>query len=170
MAPPTRPSRPAPPSALQTGPPGPPSGAAPTRTTPAASGNAATASYDVEVIYGDPVGIFVGKNNVKAGSSVPLRFGFEGAGGQLIDSSGADPVVSARDCATGQNVVLLPGQFPGNSDLRYDASQSLWKFNWQTVFMDGTPIPGDTYCLQVTSRTTGQTIPESGFTKIRVRN
>ncbi len=135
-----------------------------------ASGNSATASYEVRVTYGDPVGILVGKNNVKAGSSVPLRFGFEGAGGQLVDSSGADPVVSARDCATGSNVVLSPGEFPGNSDLRYDASQKLWKFNWQTVFMDGSPIPGDTYCLQVTSLTTGQTIPETGFTRVRVRN
>jgi hypothetical protein len=135
-----------------------------------ASGNSATASYEVQVTYGDPVGIFVDKKNVKAGSSVPLRFGFAGAGGELVDSSGADPIVSSRDCATGQKVVLSPGEFPGNSDLRYDASQRLWKFNWQTVLMDGTPIPGDAYCLQVTSLTTGQTIPETGFTRVRVRD
>jgi hypothetical protein len=64
--------------------------------------------------------------------------------------------------------VLAPGQFPGNSDLRWDASQRQWKFNWQTVDMAGNSIPPDRYCVRVTSRTTGQTVPDNGYTQIRV--
>ena len=136
-----------------------------------ASGNVSEepAVYDLVVQFGSAFGIVVDKNNVKSGSSIPTRFGWQGADGRLVDSSGADPVVTARDCATQSNVVLNPGEFPGNSDLRYDASQKVWKFNWQIVDMSGNPIPADTYCLRAESRTTGQTAPDSGFTTVKVR-
>jgi hypothetical protein len=137
-----------------------------------ASGNTseAPAVYDLVVQYGASFGVFFNKGNIRAGSSVPLQFGWLNAAGGRSDSSNADPLVSAVDCATQSTVVLAPGQFPGNSDLRYDASQREWKFNWQTVFMDGTPIPPGEYCLRVTSQATGQTVPDAGFTRIRIRN
>ena len=143
-----------------------------TCTATDASGNIASATYTVRVQYGIPFGISFNNGKVKAGSTVPLSFGWtDGAGGR-IDSSAADPVVSARQC-DGGGVVLEPGFFPGNSDLRYDASQREWKFNWQTVLMDGSPIPatrnGTRYCLQVESRVTGQTIPVAGFDEVTVR-
>ena len=76
------------------------------------------------------------------------------------------------DCDTGL-VVVNPGEFPGNSDLRWEASQLSWKFNLQTVLTNGAPFPanngGTDYCLQVVSELTGQTVPDSGFTIIRVR-
>ncbi|MEE4163885.1 MAG: PxKF domain-containing protein [Woeseiaceae bacterium] len=135
-----------------------------------ASGNLSEspAIYALSVGYGNSFGIFFNKNTIKAGSSVPFTFGWLGSDGGRIDSSGADPVVSAVDCATQSTVVLAPGQFPGNSDLRWDASQLEWKFNWQTVDMAGDAIPPDSYCVRVTSQTTGQTVPDSGFTRIRV--
>jgi hypothetical protein len=136
-----------------------------------ASGNLSEspAIYDLVVQYGDSFGVSFTKGNVKAGSSVPASFGWLTASGDRSDSARADPVVSAVDCATQSNVVLRPGEFPGNSDLRYDASRREWKFNWQTVFMDGTPIPPDEYCVRVTSRSTGQTVPDAGFSRIRIR-
>jgi HYR domain len=138
-----------------------------------ASGNAsAPAVFVVKVQYGSSFGIYFSKGQIKAGSTVPLSFGWNDASGAPVDSSNAAPVVSARDCATG-TVVLAPSEFPGNSDLRYDASQRTWKYNWQTVFSDGSPIPasqgGTDYCLQATSQLTGQTVPDSGYTVLKVR-
>ena len=137
-----------------------------------ASGNSATASYTVRVQYGAPFGINFNKGKVKAGSTVPLSFGWTDGAGNRIASAAANPVVSARQC-NGGGVVLEPGFFPGNSDLRYDASQREWKFNWQTVLVDGSPIPasrnGTRYCLRVESLTTGQTIPLTGFDELVVR-
>ena len=136
------------------------------------SGNTSEAQFTVLVQFGSSFGIDFSKGKIKAGSSVPLTFGWNDSSGNRADSSDADPLVSARDCATG-TVVLDPGQFPGNSDLRYDASQRSWKMNWQTVFMNGTPIPagpgGTAYCLEAVSGKTGQRIPEIGFTVLTVR-
>jgi len=135
-----------------------------------ASGNTAGVTYTVKVQYGSSFGVNFSKGNVKAGSSVPSTFGWLDSGSNRINSSDADPVVTARTCDSNM-VVLNPGEFPGNSDLRYDASRDEWKLNWQTVFTDGTPIPGATYCVQVISLKTGQTIPDNGgFTQIKVRN
>jgi hypothetical protein len=135
-----------------------------------ASGNTADATYTVKVQYGSSFGIDFSKGSVKAGSSAPSTFGWLDSALNRINSADADPVVTARTCDTNM-VVLNPGEYPGNSDLRYDASRNEWKFNWQTVFADGAPIPGATYCVQVISMKTGQTIPDNGgFTEIRVRN
>ncbi|MBT8079872.1 MAG: PxKF domain-containing protein [Gammaproteobacteria bacterium] len=136
------------------------------------SGNSSSASYTVTVQYGASFGIDFNNGNKKAGSTVPLTFGWLDSSGARVDSSAADPTLTAIDCATG-TVVLDPGQFPGNSDLRYDAAQDEWKFNWQTVLMDGSAIPaergGTDYCLQVISGLTGQTVPDTGYTEISIR-
>lgn len=140
-------------------------------------------NFKIIIQYGDAFGIDVSKDNIQSGSSVPLEFGWRDASGNLMDSSAADPVVTAKDCATGV-VVLEPGEFPGNSDLRWDASQNIWKFNWQTICSDGTdqeacpagsPLPatkeGTDYCVQVISNQTGQTIPtDDGFTRITLKD
>ena len=135
------------------------------------SDNTADATYTVKVQYGSSFGVNFSKGNIKAGSSAPLTFGWlDSAGSNRIDSADANPLVTARTCDTNE-VVLNPGEYPGNSDLRYDASRNEWKFNWQTVFSDGSPIPGATYCVQVISMKTGQFIPGIGeFTEIRVRD
>lgn len=100
-----------------------------------------------------------------------MTFGWEGTDSVRLDSSDADPVVTAMSCGQPPTVVLNPGEFPGNSSIRWDASKREWRMNWQTVFNDGSPIPGDTYCVQVKSLKTGETIPENnGFTQIRVRD
>jgi len=135
-----------------------------------ASGNTAEATYTVKVQYGSSFGIDFSKGSVKAGSSAPSTFGWLDSAGNRINSADANPLVTARTCDTNA-VVLNPGEYPGNSDLRYDASRNEWKFNWQTVFSDGSPIPGATYCVQVISMKTGQFIPGTGeFTEIRVRD
>ncbi len=146
-----------------------------TCTATDASANQSSASYTVRVQYGQAFGINFSKGKIKSGSSVPLTFGWEGTDGVRLDSSDANPVVTARTCEDPDGVVLSPGEFPGNSDLRWDASKREWRMNWQTVFgdgtLDGTAIPGDIYCVQVTSMKTGQTIPEDGgFTQITVRD
>jgi hypothetical protein len=141
-----------------------------------ASGNTASASFVVTVQYGNAYGIKFSKGGVKSGSTVPLEFGWLNAARELMDSSGADPVVTAKD-ESGE-IVLNPGEFPGNSDLRWDAAGNIWKFNWQTVCSatsgddcpEGAPLPAGTYYLQVTSRATGQTIPEEGFDRITIRD
>jgi hypothetical protein len=135
-----------------------------------ASGNPAEATYTVKVQYGSSFGIDFSKRSVNAGSTAPSTFGWLDSAGNRINSADADPLVTARTCDT--NVVVLnPGEYPGNSDRRYDASRNEWKFNWQTVFSDGSPIPGATYCVQVISMKTGQFIPGIGeFTEIRVRD
>jgi len=135
-----------------------------------AYGNTADASYTVKVQYGSSFGVNFSKGNVKAGSSAPSTFGWLDSAGNRIDSADADPVVTARSCDSNM-VVLEPGEFPGNSDLRYDASRKEWKLNWQTVFPDGSPIPGDTYCVQAISMKTLQTAPDNGaYEQIRVRD
>ncbi len=136
-----------------------------------ASDNEASASYTVRVEFGSSFGIDFSKGGVKSGSTAPSTFGWLDESGNRIDSSDANPVVTAKICATGE-IVLNPGQFPGNSDLRWDATMLEWKFNWQTVFEDGTPIPGSLYCVQVISLKTGQLIPDDGSdgTTIRVRD
>jgi len=144
-----------------------------TCTATDASNNSSEANYVVHAQFGASFGIFYNKGKINSGSTVPLTFGWEDADGNRLDSSNADPVVTARDCATLTNVVLEPGVFPGNSDLRYDSSQRSWKFNWQTVLSDGsTPIPasksGTDYCVQVESLTTGQLVPDTAFPYERI--
>lgn len=161
-----------------------PDGTVVTCTATDSAGNTSNpVTFRVVIQYGEAYGIEFSKDNVQSGSSVPLEFGWRDASGSLMDSSAADPVVTAKDCATGM-VVLEPGEFPGNSDLRWDASQNIWKFNWQTVCSDstdqeacpaGSPLPatgaGTDYCVQVISTRTGQTIPENdGFTRITVKD
>ncbi|HEY5642310.1 MAG TPA: HYR domain-containing protein [Woeseiaceae bacterium] len=141
-----------------------------------ASGNTASASFVVTVEYGSAYGIEFSKGLVNPGSTVPLVFGWRNAARDLMDSSGADPVVTAKD--ESGKIVLNPGEFPGNSDLRWDAAGNIWKFNWQTVCSatsgddcpEGAPLPAGTYYLQVTSRATGQTIPEKGFDTITIKD
>ena len=137
--------------------------------------NEASASYTVLVEYGSSFGIEFSKGTVKAGSTAPSVFGWLDASGNRIDSSDANPLITAKNCATGE-IVLNPGQYPGNSDLRWDPSALEWKFNWQTVFEDGTAIPGGiTYCVQAISQKTGQRAPDDLInfpfgTPIKVRN
>ena len=142
-----------------------------TCTTSDDSGNQSSASFSVQVQYGSSFGIDFPKGRIKAGSSVQLTFGWLGSDGARIDSSDADPVVSARTCQDPSVVVLNPGEFPGNSEIRWDAAKKEWRMNWQSVFSNGDPIPGDTYCLQVKSMKTGQFIPGEGlFDRITVRD
>jgi hypothetical protein len=139
-----------------------------TCTATDASGNASdpNAVYTIEVRYGASFGPIFAKKTAKAGSSIPIVFGWlDSPGGTPVDSSNAAPLVKAQTCDSNQ-VVLEPGEFPGNSDLRYDSSTNEWKFNWQTVYgtaageLEGSPIPGGRYCVQVISENPLQTIPE----------
>jgi hypothetical protein len=137
-----------------------------TCTATDASGNASDpdATYTIEVRYGPSFGPIFAKNSAQAGSTIPIVFGWlDSEGGTPVDSSDAAPLVKAQTCDSNQ-VVLEPGEFPGNSDLRYDSSTNEWKFNWQTVYgtsageLEGTPIPEGWYCVQVISQKTLQTI------------
>jgi hypothetical protein len=142
-----------------------------TCTATDASGNASdpdNAVYTIEVRYGASFGPILAKNSAKAGSTIPIVFGWlDSPGGTPVDSSGAAPLVKAQTCDSNK-VVLEPGEFPGNSDVRYDSMTNEWLFNWQTVYgasageLEGSPIPAGRYCVQVISQKTLQTIPEDG--------
>ena len=136
-----------------------------------ASDNTAQASYTVTVQYGSSFGINYNKGNIKAGSTVPLTFGWLDSSLGRVDSSDADPTLTVTDCAGA--IIVNPGEFPGNSDLRYDSSQDEWKYNLQTVDGDGDPFEADKggteYCMQVISELTMQTVPDSGFTRINIK-
>ena len=89
----------------------------------------------------------------KTGSSIPLKWQYTDAAGNVMDSSAADPEfqivrVSGDLPVAGDPIVV---DYPGNSGLRYDIDTDMWIFNWQTK--DWT---AGVYNISITSVQTGQ--------------
>ena len=129
------------------------------------SGNTSSASFEVRVGYSGGFGISVTKTSMKTGSSNPLGWGWLGASGETVDSSGDMQILSILDCATGGTVFSISAGDPGSSGFRVKSDNS-WEFNFQADYPDTTPLPRGTYCAVVESSVTGQKLysPE-----IRVR-
>ena len=70
----------------------------------------------------------------KTGSSIPLKWQYTDAAGNVVDSSAADPqfniVHVSGDLPVAGNPIVV--EDPGNSGLRYDIGTDRWIFNWQT--------------------------------------
>ena len=120
------------------------------------AGNTATKTVTYTVIYGFN-GLLSPYEETKAfkiGSSIPLKWQYTDAAGNVVDSSAAIPRVRI----TQVNNVPPPAtedpieiEDPGKSGLRYDSSTDMWIFNWQTK-----GSTAGTYWIWVTSAQTGQ--------------
>jgi hypothetical protein len=126
------------------------------------SGNATMASFDVEVGYLSGFGIDVAKTTMRAGSSNQFTWGWENSTGPA-DSSGDTQLLVIRewneldDACTGP-IVLIPSTDPGQSGMRFDSLLKEWAFNFQADDEFQEPLPKDSYCGEVTSDTTGQSL------------
>jgi len=93
----------------------------------------------------------------KIGSSIPLKWQYTDAAGNVVDSFlVADPRVRIVD--VGGDLPVNPSEpitvdAPGKSGLHYDSTTNMWIFNWQTK--EGF-IAGTTYNIWITSVQTGQ--------------
>ena len=93
----------------------------------------------------------------KIGSSIPLKWQYTDAAGNVVDSSLANPLV--RIVKVGGVLPVDPDDDlidvtdPGKSGLRYESTTKMWIFNWQTKegFTTST-----TYEIWITSVQTGQ--------------
>ena len=120
------------------------------------AGNETVETVTYTVIYGffgllDP---YSPTKVYKAGSTIPLKWQYTDADGNVVDSSLAIPRVRIVD--TGDDPPLVTGEpilveDPGKSGLRYDPLTMTWQFNWQTK--KGAP---GIYYIYITSAQTGQ--------------
>ncbi|MBE3085146.1 MAG: LamG domain-containing protein [Bacteroidetes bacterium] len=91
----------------------------------------------------------------KMGSSIPLKWQYTDAAGNVVDSSAAiPPLVEIKKVTITNDDPPIEGDLivvedPGLSGLRYDTSTDMWIYNWQTK---GLPISH--YYIRITS--TGQ--------------
>jgi len=137
-----------------------------------------TANVSVRVIYGftnvenlPPLG----SKTFNRGGTVPLKWQWTNNAGVSLDSSAAQPAITAYACSTGGQ---LPGAYPvgqfgpanpgnGNSfGLPTAKNGFTWQFNWKltyTVTANGQTktydLPAGTYVVSVKSVLTGQSDP-----------
>ena len=125
-----------------------------TCTATDASGNSATAGFDVVVEYGGGDGINAKKLRSNAGSSNPLSWAWQDAFGNNIDSSNDVQLLSIIDCDNPSMVVLDVAGDPGASGFRVK-NGFVWEFNWQSDWngFNGNfgPLPAGDYCARVES-------------------
>jgi uncharacterized protein YjbI with pentapeptide repeats len=122
-----------------------------------ASGNTASASFDVTVLLNDGGGVGGGGRNIKAGSSKPLGWSWENSLGNIIllTSDTQQLKVFSGSCSTIQATpeedladLVVHFTFPGSSGLQLLADNS-WQVNWQTVDeITGEDLPGGDYCAR----------------------
>jgi hypothetical protein len=118
-------------------------------------------SLAVEVTYSVQYGFngllppYTALKAFKIGSSIPLKWQYTDAYGNVVDSSLADPrvriVLAGVIPPVTEDLIMVDD--PGMSGLRYDSitNTNMWIFNWQTkLFTAGT------YYIWITSVQTGQ--------------
>jgi hypothetical protein len=122
------------------------------------AGNSASDNFDVIVGYADGFGITPNKLNSKAGSSIPLNWGWLDSNGAILDTSDDAQILRIRKdgCSIGALVLEMAGD-PGSSGFRVK-SDNAWEFNWQSDDESGNPLAKGRYCVTVTSDLTGQTL------------
>jgi len=89
----------------------------------------------------------------KITSSIPLKWQYTDAGGNVVDSPAANPSVQIKMVSEGGSegdAITLTD--PGSSGLRYDTLTMTWQYNWQTK-----GLAAGTYNIRITSTQTGQT-------------
>ena len=91
----------------------------------------------------------------KRGRSIPLKWKYTDLAGEVVDSSLAIPrvrIVPAGDAPPVVTEVPVWEEDSGESGLRYDSTDDMWIFNWQTKECSDTK-----YEIYITSFQTGQT-------------
>jgi len=92
----------------------------------------------------------------RIGSSIPLKWQYTDAAGNVVDSFSADPrvrIVDAGNVLPVDPTNPITVDAPGKSGLHYDSTTNMWIFNWQTK--EGFTV-GTTYNIWITSVQTGQ--------------
>lgn len=132
------------------------------------SGNEASTSFGVEVLFALGIQIVEPKGNIRAGSGVPIDWYYlDRDTGAKVDSASLMPLVEwfgpfpNRDgCssdATGSNSGSTAADDAGNSDFRYNRADRRWRLNWATPSAAGyyrvviTPPGTDegTFCVRL---------------------
>ncbi|HEX8474956.1 MAG TPA: PxKF domain-containing protein [Pyrinomonadaceae bacterium] len=109
-----------------------------TSTATDAAGNTASCSFTVTVAYNftgffSPIGNLPALNNVKAGSTIPIKFSLSGNKGLNIFAPGF-PASGTIPCNTNDPAVdLMEIDASGNSGLTYDAGSDQYHYNWKTL-------------------------------------
>jgi len=91
----------------------------------------------------------------KINSSIPLKWQYTDADGNVVDSSAANPSIDIKPWVLGDvpsygDPIVVDD--PGSSGLRYDTLTMTWQFNWQTK-----GLTAGIYGIWITSGQTGQT-------------
>ena len=129
-----------------------------TCTATDASGNSASATFEVSVGYDTSYGLIPKKRNSKAGSSNPLRWAWRDASGNNVNTANDMQMLSIVKCNDPSMVVLDVAGDPGTSGFRF-GNDFVWQFNWQSDWPGtGQKLPKGEYCARVESALTGQTM------------
>jgi len=81
--------------------------------------------------------------------TIPLKWQYTGADGNVADSAGASPTVNVNgpvSCGETIGGSLIDITAAGNSGYQYDSATNIWQFNWKT-----SGIPSGCYYILVTS-------------------
>ena len=114
------------------------------------SGNSATATTTVIAAYGfrGLLPPYVAPPKAfKIGSTIPLKWQYTDATGNVVDSSQANPSIGIS--TEGASIEVNDA---GKSGLRYDSDTMTWVFNWQTK-----GLTAGIYSIRIISGQTGQT-------------
>jgi hypothetical protein len=93
--------------------------------------------------YAPPPTTFLGNR------TIPLKWQYTGADGNVADSAGASPTVNVNgpvSCGETTGGSLIDVTAAGNSGYQYDSATNIWQFNWKT-----SGIPSGCYYILVTS-------------------
>jgi len=85
----------------------------------------------------------------KGNRTIPLKWQYTGADGDVTDSAAADPTVNVYGpvaCGETSGGELVEVSAAGDSGYQYDSATATWQFNWNTR-----GVPSGCYFIQVTS-------------------
>ncbi|WP_406104282.1 OmpL47-type beta-barrel domain-containing protein [Micromonospora globbae] len=122
-----------------------------TATATDVAGNTATATQTYTVLpwtakgFHQPVEMDGVRNQVRAGSTVPLKFELFAAD-EITDTDAVTMTAARIDCATSSGVEAVEVPTPGSTALRYDTTAGQFVFTWKTP-----TTPGACYAVTATA-------------------
>ena len=128
-----------------------------------ASGNSASADFEVFVGYGGSDGINPNRTSQKRGRMVRLYWAWQDDAGHNVDSSFDPQQLRIFKCHDPSYVVVNRTGVPGSGGFRIQ-SGNVWEYKWRTGWDDddsddddnGYTLPKGNYCATVESVLTGQ--------------
>lgn len=90
---------------------------------------------------------YTSQASFNTGSTIPLKWQYLDAAGNVMNSANATPEVVITD-STGAPITVTT---PGNSGLQYDPLTMTWQLNWQTK-----GLAAGTYSVSIVSHQTAQ--------------